>query len=361
MTIKVLVISNYNSSLSSRPEAEIFLGLKKMGLEITIMTPAGSMYAEKFFQAGIKVIDFLAKKKFDRKEIAFIRSTIIEGNFQLLHLFNSKSIINGIRAARGLDVKVVLYRGFTGNIYWYDPSAYLKYLNPRVDGIFCNSQSVKDQIDRQLFFDKSKTIKINKGHSIDWYKDTETIPLENIPSTAFLMCCTVRAQPMKGIKYLIQAMNLLPVELPIHLLILGGRKEYFEKLKGIKNSPNKEKIHILGYRQDLLNVVAGCKVFVSSSIKGESITKSVIEGMCLGLAPLITDIPGNVELHIKGAEKLVVPSKNPQALADGMIYLYENPDLCEKWGKEAKKHIDKNLNHKDTVQKTFEMYKNLIS
>ena len=38
MSIRVLVISDYRDFHSTRPEASIFLGLAKMGLEIIIMT-----------------------------------------------------------------------------------------------------------------------------------------------------------------------------------------------------------------------------------------------------------------------------------------------------------------------------------
>ena len=361
MTIKILVLSNYNRILALRPEAEIFFGLKKMGLDITIMTPGGSEYAKRFEAAGIKVIDFLSRKKFDRKEVAFIRNTIIEQKIQIIHLFNSRSIINGIKAAKGLDVKIVLYRGYTGNIHWYDPTAYLKYLHPRVDKIFCNSKAVQDQINKQLLFNNSRTITINKGHSLEWYKDITPLKLEEIPENSFTLCCTANDRPMKGITYLIEAINLIPKEIPIHLLIAGGSKEHFENLDIIKNAKKRDKIHVLGFRDDSLRIVKACDVFVSSSIKGESITKSVIEAMCLGTTPLITDIAGNKELHIKGADKLVVPAKNAKALADGMMFLYNNREQCKKWGKDAQKHIDQNVNHMDTVEKTYKMYMDLVS
>ncbi|MFC2113949.1 glycosyltransferase family 4 protein [Bacteroidota bacterium] len=359
MTIKVLVISNYNKSQSSRPEAELFLGLKKMGLDIHIMTPAESEYAEKFSAAGIHVIDFLIQKKFDKKEIAFIRQILVNEKIQVMHLFNSRSTINGIRAAKGLPVKVVLYRGFTGNIHWYDPAAYLKYLHPRVDKIFCNSQSVQDQINSQLFFDKSKTIMINKGHSLDWYKDIKPQEPEMVSPAEFKMICTANNRPMKGIKYLVEAINLLPKDIPVHLLIAGGSKEFFENLDIIKNSLNRDKIHVLGFRQDSLNIVAACDVFISSSIFGESLTKSVVEAMCLGVAPLITDISGNKGLVIHRESGLVIPAKNPKAIADGIIELYSDREQCKRYGSKAKERIDKHFNHKDTVRKTYELYSEL--
>jgi hypothetical protein len=71
--MKILVISNYRPYHTARPEAEIFIGLAKLGLEIDIMTYGDAAYFEKFKEAGINVIDFHPEKKMDKGEIAFIR------------------------------------------------------------------------------------------------------------------------------------------------------------------------------------------------------------------------------------------------------------------------------------------------
>ena len=152
MALKVLVISNYRETVSVRPEAELFIGLQHKGLEVTIMTYGDAEYTHKFKAAGIKVIDFHPEQKLNRKEIAFIRKELKRGAYDILHLFNSKAIINGLQAAKKLPVKVVLYRGYTGNIHWYDPTAYFKYLHPRVDAIFCIAKSIEDYIRRQSIF-----------------------------------------------------------------------------------------------------------------------------------------------------------------------------------------------------------------
>jgi glycosyltransferase involved in cell wall biosynthesis len=361
--MKILVISNYRSTHTVRPEAEIFIGLKKRGVDISIMTYADSAYAKKFKEHNIRVIDFHPEKKKDKAEIDIIRKELITQKHQVLHLFNSAAIVNGLAAAKNLNVKVVLYRGYTGNIHWYDPFSYRKYLHPRVDKIFCNSQSVKDHIDQNSLFSRGKTIRINKGHSLEWYQHIQKKDKKELgfKQNDFVLSITANNRRMKGMKFLLKAFDNIDSNLPVHLLILGRGMDTKENLKIIEKSPNKEKINLMGFRNDVLEIVAGSDVFVLSSIKGESITKSVIEAMCLGTTPLITDIPGNKELHIEGAGKLVVPAKNPKALADAIVYLYEHQDLCKKWGQMAREHIDKNLNHEKTVQETFELYQSLIS
>lgn len=360
--MKALVISNYNSTVSVRPEAEIFIGLKKLGVDVEVMTYGDSDYAEKFRQQGIRVINHHPEKRMDRKSVQVIRDTLVKGKHDILHLFNGKAIINGIQAAKNIPVKVVLYRGYTGNIHWYDPTAYFKFLHPRVDKIVCNSAGVEAHLQRQLFFDKSKTITILKGHSPDWYNEVTPIDREalQIPTDAFVATIVANDRKMKGIPYLLKATYEIPVDLPVYFLLVGQGLDNKKNLLLADRSPNREKIHFLGFRHDALSIVAASDVFVLSSIKGESITKSVLEAMSLGIAPVITDIPGNKELVIHEVNGLVVPASNSPALAQGILKAFQNPELRKQWGQKSKERIETHLNIKDTISNMLNFYKSLL-
>ena len=156
MKPKVLVISDYRAFHTSRPEAELFISIAKSGFEVIILTPKEAHYCKLFQEVGIKTVDFSPKKKFDKSEISAIRKVLVDEKVDILHIFNSKAIINGIRAVKGLPVKLVLYRGYSTGINWFDPTEYFKFLHPRVDKIVCNSIGVEKMFHRQLFFDKKK-------------------------------------------------------------------------------------------------------------------------------------------------------------------------------------------------------------
>lgn len=361
MPIKILVISDYRHMLSARPEAEVFLGLDTKGFEITVMTYKGSYYANLFEQKGIRVIDFHPESKFDRKEIACIRKELMDGGYDILHLFNSKSIVAGIKAARRLPVKVVLYRGYTGNIHWWDPTAYLKFLHPRVDKIVCNSIGVEKLIRRNSIFNANKCITINKGHKTEWYEQYEPVNWQNegLPTDAFVVMCVCNNRRMKGLPYLLGALKYLPKDIPLHLVLVGRNMETKQNLRTIREGNYSNKVYFFGYREDVLKLVASSNVFVLPSIYGESITKSVLEAMSLGIAPVITDIPGNTELVDHGVNGLVVPRKNSKALAEAILKLYQNPDLCKHFGEKSKERIETVLNNSDTIEKTAELYRDL--
>lgn len=364
MAIKVLVISDYRNYHSTRSEASIFIGLAKIGFEVHIMTYKESKLTDDFLAAGIHVIDFHPEKKFNRSEINTIREVIIKEKIDILHLFNSKGIINGIQAAKGLPVKVVLYRGYTGNIHWYDPTAYLKFLHPRVDKIFCNSKGVEEDIQQQLFFDKRKTITINKGHNIEWYKAYTPYDIRKelgLAANTFLLACVANNRKMKGVPYLLKAFNAIEKNLPIHLLLIGNDMDTKHNISILDKGGIKDKVHFLGYRSDVLNIVAGSDVFVLPSIKGESITKSVIEAMSLMTPVIITDIPGNQELVVHEESGLIVPAKDSKSLSKAILQLYNDRLLLAKLGENGKLRIENHLNHTQTIEKTAKLFKDLIS
>lgn len=364
MAISVLVISNYNDYHIARPEAEVYIQLAGMGFMIYVMTFKDSVYKQAFEDAGIHVIDFHPVKKFSKPEIRRIREFLKKEKIDILHLYNSKAIINGIQAARGLPVKVVLYRGYAGNVHWYDPTSYFKYLHPRVDKIVCNSKGVENSIQKQLFFNKNKTITILKGHNLDWYKNYNAIDLQkefNIPEHAFILVNVANYRRMKGIEYLLNAFNYLPQREPIYLLLVGRGMDIPQNLKIINRCINKEKILLTGFRSDALNVVAASNAFVLSSVKGEGLNKAVIEAMAFGKPAIVTDIPGNQDLVEHEKNGLVVPRCNARALSEAIITLYEHPEQCNKMGSNAQKHVVEKLNLERSIIQTRKLYKELCS
>jgi len=364
MKIKVLVISDYREMVSVRPEAEIFVGLQKEGFDITVMTYPGTAYGEKFKSAGIRIIEFHPEKKFHRPSIRFIRKELKQGGYHILQLFNSKAFLNGIIAARNLPVKVVLYRGYKGHIHWYDPAMYFKYLHPRTDKIICVTKAIEDDIRRNSIFVKHKGITIHKGHDPEWYQDVKPISSFEqfgIPANAFVLICTANVRRMKGIPYLLKATPFLPQGEPIHFLFAGKDFDKPGILQLIDKSPYKKNIHCIGYVKDPLPLVAASDIFVMPSVRGEGINKAVVEAMALGIPPVVTDIPGNEVLVINNLTGLMVPAKNPQALAKAIITLYTNRDLRKKLGANAREHIKNNLNIVSTIQKTKALYISLAS
>ena len=226
-------------------------------MDITIMTYGDAEYVPVFREAGIRVIDFYPKEKFNRSQRKFIQQELKKGDYDVMHLFTGRAMYNGIPAAKGLRVKVVLYRGYEGHIHWYDPSAYLKFLNPRVDAILCNSEGVAEYVDRQTIFGRKKTVTINKGHRLEWYEDVDAAtPAElKLPPDGFYCVCAANNRKMKGIPYLLEAFKYIPADQNIHLLLLGRDMDTDQNKKIVARAKKEHRIHFMGWRKDSLRIV----------------------------------------------------------------------------------------------------------
>ncbi|MBX2817420.1 MAG: glycosyltransferase family 4 protein [Saprospiraceae bacterium] len=359
---RLLILSDYGDIQASRPEAECLIRLAQAGFDIHIVTYP-SPYVSRLKEAGIEVSTLLTKKKFDRKFIGWLRNLITEESRDILYLFTSPAITNGIRAALTLPIKVVLYRGYTGNINWYDPTAYLKFLHPRVDKIVCIAESIVEYLEKQPFFPKGKAVTINKGHDPSWYEGHKPIDLGafGIPEGAIVAACMANARRFKGIRYLLESTQHLQ-DLPNFHLLLIGRDMNTPSLTRLRTqSAMAERIHLSGYRTDPLSVLMSCQMFVLPSIKGEAITKSLIEAMSMGLPPVITNIPGNRNLVLHQQNGIVVPTKDPLALAEGIRLLHQDAGLRSRLGQRAKQHIATHFHIDRSVKELTEFFRELVS
>ncbi|MEZ4985936.1 MAG: glycosyltransferase family 4 protein [Saprospiraceae bacterium] len=363
MDMRVLVISNYNDTFNAvRPEGELFIGLHRAGVTVDVMTDANAHYAQIFRAAGMRVIDFHPQSKFESKAVARIRQELVDGDYDILHLFNNKAIINGIRAARGLPVKVLTYRGYTGNIHWWDPSAYLTHLHPRVDAITCVSDAVKEVFDRLPFFPKGKAITVSKGHDPAWYHD---IPVADRHAFGFepqhvLVAVVANARRMKGIPWLLDAIALLPPHSQARFVLIGRGLDNPTTLRAIQQRNIADRIHFTGFRKDVLSLLQSCDISLLPSVKGEGLSKVLLESLFLGVPSIMTDIGGNRGLAIHNETGIIIPPKDAHAMAKAIEQLATDPTFRQQLGKAGQAYISTHYTVARSVQEMKAVYEKVI-
>jgi glycosyltransferase involved in cell wall biosynthesis len=346
---------------STRPEAEIYLSLKKLGYEITIITHGESEYVTRFRESGIKVLFGHPVKRRDDEATALIRQELLAQQYDVLMLYNSRAIANGIRAAKGLPVKVAVYRGCAADVNWYDPFNYLKILNPRVDAILCNNIGVQRHIQANKFGKDISTV-VNKGHDLAWYEGIEPIDKTTlgIPPDAPMLICVANASKFKGVPYLLTAMGQINPKLNAHLVLCGRRMDTEEHRKLATASGYPERIIYPGFRDDVYRLVAAADVKILPSVRGESLTKAAVEAMALGTTLLLTDLPGNEELVIHGESGWKVPPRNASALAQAMEQLIQDSSLRQNLAAAAKQRLAGPLSHATTVKNMDAFFQGLL-
>ena len=346
---------------SIRPEAETLLGLARAGVDCEIMTQGDSVYRKQMEALGIRVIDYVPDRKFDMASARHIRKHIEAGGHDLVHLFNNKAIANGLIAARKSKVKVITYRGQTGNVHRYDPVCWMTHLNPRIDRIICVANAVRDDLRKRLL-QPERAVTVYKGHDLSWYADTPADLSEfGIPTGAFVIGAVANYRPRKGFEVLVEAMGHLPADTPVHLLLVGGGMDNPKLTRLIDASPLKERIHIAGFRRDATAIIAACQASVLASLKREGLPKTVIEAMVYSVPPIVTDTGGSAELVRHRDCGLVVPPGDAEALARAMSELATDRERAAGMGMRARTRIDVHFNIRETVSNTLAVYESALA
>lgn len=361
MTIRALCITED----TDRPTVATFLGLRSEGIEMTVVCPQGREARDTLADADIKLLDVPMRGRIDLHAIRRLRQELMDGEYDILHLFGNRALMNGLRASRGLPIRIIAYRGIVGNVSFMDPLSWARILNPRIDRIVCVADAVRNHLLQMrpafLRMPESRLMTIYKGHSLDWYPAAPADLGElGIPESAFVIGCVANARPRKGIEYLVQAVGRLPEEWQVHLLLVG-HMDVPRLAKAIAASPAAARIHRTGHRSDALALTAACDVFVLPSIRREGLARALIEAMALGVAPVATDCGGSSELVVDGVSGLVIPVRDADAIVAALGRLYRDEALRNAMGAAARERIRDHFRVEDTVARTLELYRGLAT
>jgi len=347
-----------------RPTTETFIGFHRAGIDITVCCPPAHPYHALLVEAGVPTLDLTLDGTVDVRGIRRLRKLVRTRPYDIVHTYYNDAISNAALALLGLPTKLVAYRGIVGAVSFLDPVSWLRYLNPRIDRIICVCDAIRRHFlamrPKILRMPEDRPVTVHKGHRLEWYTASPAELTEfGIPPGAFVVGCISNYRPRKGIEYLVRAMDLLPPDLPAHLLLVG-RMSGRALDREIAKSGARDRIHRPGYREDAPSISAACDVFCLPSIKREGLPRSVIEAMAYRVPPIVTDSGGSPELVLDGSSGLVVPVRDAGAIADAIERLYRDPELRRRLGEGARDRIARDFRNEDTVRKIIDVYASLV-
>ena len=356
----LFVIKGNEPLVSQQAQIELVAGIQKKGYNIILSGNFSEEVSKHLNSLNINYKKIYPQKKIDKKYIVDFKKIIQENKIDLVHFVDGKSARSGLMALKNTNVKSVIYFG-SGSLHWYDPSSYLTYLNPNIDAIICNSQFVYNHVKNQLFGkNKQRAVKIYKGYNPDWFLHNKPINLSEfgIPEDAIVVCLIGNHRKIKGTKYFLQSSYHLESKKNIHYLLIGENTDnsFFQNIK--KNSPIKEKIHLLGKRTDVISILKSIDIYVQTSLE-EGFGRAISEAMSVGNPIVMTDAGGCTEL-IDKESGIITPLKNPKEIGNAISVLANNDGLREKMGINAKKRIENVYHINDTVNDTINLYKKLL-
>jgi glycosyltransferase involved in cell wall biosynthesis len=91
----------------------------------------------------------------------------------------------------------------------------------------------------------------------------------------------------------------------------------------------------LGFQRDVAQVLTALDVVVFPSL-WEGTPLTAFEALAAGKPIVATDADGLLDILTDRHDALIVPKRNPAALARGVIELVSRPDLAERLGRAAR-------------------------
>lgn len=151
-----------------------------------------------------------------------------------------------------------------------------------------------------------------------------------LSSAKILICSAGRLDVQKGYDYLIHAARKVREARSDVLFAIAGDGPLRSQLeREITAFHLTDRFRLLGFRQDVQNVIAASDLFVSSSL-WEGLPIVAVESILLGKPLVLTNVGGNPEVVIEGKNGYIVPAADADALAKGILTSLEKlPALTE--------------------------------
>jgi glycosyltransferase involved in cell wall biosynthesis len=207
------------------------------------------------------------------------------------------------------------------------------------DLVIVNSRVIRDELARASWFDVSKVRVLHNGVCLD-PPDAErgraALREFGVPVGARVVCGAGRLTSQKGFDNLIEAFaRIAEPRGDIRLVILGegGRRRELEKQAAATGVGSR--IHLVGHRRDVRDILAAADVYALSSVN-EGMANTLLEAMSVGAPIVATDVSGTAEAVRDGVEALVVPPADVSALAGAVGRLLDDGPLAERLGERAR-------------------------
>jgi glycosyltransferase involved in cell wall biosynthesis len=162
--------------------------------------------------------------------------------------------------------------------------------------------------------------------------------------------------PVKGHRYLLDAMPTILRQYPNAVLLLIGRGELEISLKEqTQRLGIEERVRFLGMRQNVPKLLAVMDVFVLPSLS-EGLSLALLEAMASGKPVVATHVGGNSELIDHGRTGFLVQPEDARDLAANLLKLLSDPEKMQQFGRQAAERVRQHFSMGLMVDRYRDLY-----
>jgi glycosyltransferase involved in cell wall biosynthesis len=230
-----------------------------------------------------------------------------------------------------------------------------------IDRLICVSEKNREARAARLYTPSEKTRVVVNGVDPDDFMAIDPAVLSRlrrdlrIPTTARVVGSVVRFNPEKGLNYLLDAMPAVLARCPDSYLLLVGDGPLRTELENQATRLGiRERVRFAGFHADPRPYLALMDAFVLPVPVG-SMSIGLLEAMAMRRAVIIT-FGGAGEAVAHEESGLWAPPRDPQALAQSIIRLLENPELARAYGEAARQRVEEQFSATAVARKLSSIY-----
>ena len=341
---------------------ELAWGLRDRGHEVVVATRPSPIWAQKCRDAGMPYHAVPMSSEVDLRSVRRLVGILRRHRIQVVHAQKGKARTLAMMA--GLFVKIpvlVLNRGVS---FPLDPFHRLGYTTRGVTAIV----AVCDSIKRGLVTQRVPAAKIEviySGTDTERFHpgvDGSAIRRELGLDREHFLITQIGIRSWKGNDDVLDAMAKLVPRLPrARLLFVGANPAKAAILRAKAEARGiVDAVSVLLFREDMPEILAASDVTVDASYAGLGLTGSLRESLAVGTPVVGTDLEGNPELIAHGETGLLVPPRDPSALADAIATLAADPEAARAMGRAGRARVERMFSTRVKVERMEALYRRLL-
>jgi len=335
----------------------------KLGHDVTVFTSNVDGRPQQEYKDGYRIIRF--KPVYTAKGNAIMLSMLSRllrerRNFDIIHahshLYFSTNLCAFVRKLGSTPLVITNHGLLSQTAPMWLQRIYLptlaRWTYEVTDKVICYTEEDKSILE-DLGVDSDKIVVIHNGIDHELFTPREKEKNSN------KILWIGRFTPGKGVEYLIDAFNFLVKDFPELRLVMVGRgplrnvvEQKIDSL-GLKGS-----ISIIDFipNSEIPNIYRASDCFVLPSLN-EGLPRTILEAMACGIPVVCTKLPQLVD--IVRSCGLLVPSRDPESLADAVAKILSNERLAKRFGRNGRNKVVRKYTWKDTVIKTIRVFEEL--
>jgi len=244
-----------------------------------------------------------------------------------------------------------------------DPGPVNRFLYGQVlTHVIAISQAVAQPL-RQFGFPSDRLLLFRNGVDLDRFpgRDSRRVREEwRVPVMLTLLVCVGRLSSLKGQDDLLRAAAILRDQDVLFRLALVGTGRLEKELRELCRSLDLEKqVLFAGQRQDIPDVLAACDLVVQPSVS-EALGSSILEAMAAAKPIVASSVGGIPELIQDGERGLLVPPRDPPALAGAIQRLLNERGLAERLGQAARAWVEEHHDQRRVMDELEDCLQDLV-